>query len=69
MPYEIEEPAGRQDRGPAETAPDSDVVADDPGPIEIDFIMKGASPAFGDLLAGWDVHSRDADGGQDDAAQ
>jgi hypothetical protein len=69
MPDETEEPADRPDPGPAETPPHGDVVDDDPGPIEIDFIMKGASPAFGDLLAGWDVRRRDADEGQDDTAQ
>jgi len=69
MPDETDEPAERQDPGPAETPRGSDIAADDPGPIEIDFIMKGASPAFGDLLAGWDVHRGDAGGGQDDAAQ
>lgn len=69
MPQEREESSERQDPGPAEIPPGSDVVADDPGPIEIDFIMKGASSAIGDLLAGWDGHRRDADGGRDDAAR
>ena len=69
MPEETQEPAERQDPGLAEIPPGSDVAGDDPGPIEIDFIMKGAPPAFGDLLAEWDMHRRNADSGQDDAAQ
>lgn len=66
MPSETEEPAERQDPDPAGPPPGGDVAFDDPGPIEIDFIMKGASPAFGDLLAGWDVHGDDD---KDDPAQ
>ncbi len=31
--------------------------------------MKSAPPAFGDLLAEWDAHREDADGGQDRAAR
>jgi hypothetical protein len=69
MADETEEPGERQDPDPPEIPPDSDVSADDPGPIDIDFLMKGAPPAFGDLLARWDAHRADADGGPGDAAQ
>lgn len=69
MADETEEPGERQDPDLPEIPPGSDVSADDPGPIEIDFIMKSAPPAFGDLLAEWDAHREDADGGQDRAAR
>ena len=69
MPEETQSRPSARILGLAEIPPGSDVAADDPGPIEIDFIMKGAPPAFGDLLAEWDMHRRDADSGQDDAAQ
>ena len=69
MPQETDGPAERQDPSPAETPPGGDVVANDPGPIEIDFIMKGAAPTFGDLLADWETHRRDADRGEDDIAR
>ena len=67
MADETEEQSERQDPDPPEIPPGSDVSADDPGPIEIDFIMKSAPPAFGDLLDQWDAHRADADGGQGDA--
>lgn len=69
MADETEEPGERQDPDLPEIPPGNDVSADDPGPIEIDFIMKSAPPAFGDLLAEWDAHREDADGGQDRAAR
>jgi hypothetical protein len=66
MPSEPEDPAEHGDPDPAGPPPGSDVVFDDPGPIEIDFLMKGAAPEFDDLLAGWDVQAGDD---QDDPAQ
>lgn len=67
MPQETQEPAESQDPGPTANTPGDDIAADDPGPIEIDFLMKGASPTFGDLLADWDEYRRYSERDQDDA--
>jgi hypothetical protein len=61
MPEETKEPAEHHDTGTPESTPRIDIAADDPGPIEIDVIMKSDDPAFGDLLAGCGVDDEDAD--------
>jgi hypothetical protein len=69
MPEETKEPAEHSDSGTTESAPRIDIAADDPGPIEIDVVMKNTDRDLGDLLAGYDVDDADADGGRDDTAR
>jgi hypothetical protein len=69
MPEEIKDPAEYHDPGTAEITPHIDIAADDPGPIEIDVVMKGTDHYFGDLLAGFDAGDEDAGGGRGDAAR
>lgn len=69
MPEETKEPAEQPDSAAAENTPHIDIAADDPGPIEIDVVMKGTDHYFGDLLAGFDVGDEDAGGGRDDTAR
>jgi hypothetical protein len=69
MPEETKEPAEHSDSGTTEANPRIDIAADDPGPIEIDVVMKNTSRDLGDLLAGYDVDDADADGGRDDTAR
>jgi hypothetical protein len=46
-----QEPAGGRDSRPVEPEPSADVAVNDPGPIEIDFVMKSPMPTLSDLLA------------------
>jgi hypothetical protein len=69
MPEDTKEPAEHSDSGTTESTPRIDIAADDPGPIEIDVVMKNTNRYLGDLLAGYDVDDADADGGRDDTAR
>ena len=69
MPEETKEPAEHSDSGTTESTSRIDIAADDPGPIEIDVVMKNTNRLLGDLLAGYDVDDADADGGRDDTAR
>ena len=69
MPEETKEPAEHSDSGTTESTHRVDIAADDPGPIEIDVVMKNTNRDLGDLLAGYDVDDADADGGRDDTAR
>ena len=66
MPDDIGEGEG-QDPGPIDTGPVDNVEVYDPGPIEIDVVMKNAVPIPLDPMAGRDLHLGDA-GGQEDGS-
>jgi len=69
LPEETKEPAEHNDLGTPQTSPHIDTAAGDPGPIEIDVVMKNSDRYLGDLLAGREHHA-DADADQhDDAGQ
>ena len=65
MPEETKDPAEHNDPGTPEISSHIDIAADDPGPIEIDVVMKNTGRYLGDLLAGWE-HQPHADAGEHD---
>lgn len=49
------------DPGPSETGPVANIAARDPGPIEVNVVMKGEWATVTDPMAGRDLHLGEID--------
>jgi hypothetical protein len=59
------DPVESNDPGPIETGPVANLVPNDPGEIEISFVLKSATPAPNTLASEKDLHIAEVGGVQD----